>query len=401
MEYKINSNIMKKIVSLGLLGATTSLMAIYGEHAYLYKDPRVMGMGGANVAVGGYSTSVFSNPAGLASIEKDHGIVVDLLGIGGSASAQFKDFKDDYDDMQDEGLSDAEKTSATIELLEKYAGDHLHVGLDNYTAVSKNSDKFAWSVGAIGALDTNIVTHANGSIDGGFLSTSSRLYYGAILGIAKEYPTKVGRLDIGLSGKYITQKSYEGSLGVSALSSEDALEELQDTYEKESDGYGIDIGVKYYPFAGSFLNPTLGASILNIGDMSMDDNYGGQPMTVNVGMAISPKIKYINKFVLAVDYVDLLDANEVRVYEYSGTYTDYSESDMMKRVRLGTSLGLYDSRFFSLTANGGYYQEAYTAGLDLQLLILKLNAATYQEQIGTGSIDITDRRYMLKAAIGW
>ena len=54
-------------------------MAMYAENASLYKDPRIMGMGGANVAVGAYSTSVFSNPAGLTNIKKDHGFVVDLF----------------------------------------------------------------------------------------------------------------------------------------------------------------------------------------------------------------------------------------------------------------------------------------------------------------------------------
>ena len=396
MRNKTNKTVAKKIVSLALLGATTSLMAMYGEHAYLYKDPRVMGMGGANVAVGGYSTSVFSNPAGLASIKKEHGIVVDLVGLGASASGGFLNFNKDMQDASDTG-----EDAAMIAVFKDYAGEHFHAGADNYTAISKNSDKFAWSIGALVATDINLVTHANGSLNGGFLETSSRAYAGVILGIAKEYPTKIGRLDVGLSGKYISQNSYEGSLGVSALTGEDPVKELQDTYEKKSIGYGVDIGVKYYPFADSFLNPTLGASILNIGSMGMDDNYGGQPMTLNVGMAISPKVKYIDKFVLAIDYVDLLDANEVRIYELNNQYTDYSESDTMKRLRAGVSLGLYDSRFFSLTANGGYYQAAYTAGLDLQLLILKLNVATYEEQVGTGSMDISDRRYMAKIAIGW
>ena len=41
-----------------------------------------MGIGGANIAVGGYFISIFSNPAGLATLNKNHGCVVDLLGLG-------------------------------------------------------------------------------------------------------------------------------------------------------------------------------------------------------------------------------------------------------------------------------------------------------------------------------
>ena len=139
---------MKKIISIALLGATTSLMAMYGESAYLYKDPRIMGMGGANVAVGGFSTSIFSNPAGLASIKKEHGIVVDLLGLGMSISGEsLQDMADDIDA--------AETDDEMTQLLSDFSGTNFHVGIDNYTAISKNSDAFAWTIGALGAADSN------------------------------------------------------------------------------------------------------------------------------------------------------------------------------------------------------------------------------------------------------
>ncbi len=392
----------KKIISLALLGATTSLMPRYGEHAYLYKDPRIMAMGGANVAVGGYSTSVFSNPAGLASIKKEHGFVVDLLGIGVSSSEKTQTFVDDINTASDSG-DDAE----VVAVLQEYAGDYFHIGVDNYSALSKNSDAFAWSIGILAAADINYVTHANGSSNGGLLETSSRAYGGVVLGFAKPYHTKIGRLDVGLGLKYIQQTSYEGALGVSELTNGDDIgEQLQDKYEETSSGMGLDIGVKYYPLQESSWNPAIGLSVLNIGPMDMDDNYGGQPMTVNIGASISPDVDYVDKLVIAVDYVDLFEANKVRLYDYNDEgnvvkYTDYSESDVTKRLRLGVNVGLIDSTYFSTAISGGLYQGAYTAGIDLELTLLKLNFATYQEQVGTGSVDIPDRRYMAKLSIGW
>ena len=392
---------MKKVISLALLGATTSLMAMYGEHASLYKDPRVMGMGGANVAVGGYSTSVFSNPAGLASIKKDSGFVVDLLGMGFTASADFANLVEDLGDASDTG-----ENSDMMNVLQEYAGNNFHFGFDNYSAISKNSSLFAWSVGFLTAADINLVTHANGSITGGFLETSSRVYGGVVLGAAKPYNTDYGRVDVGVSLKVISQQSYEGSLGLSELQGDDVTESLQDKFEKSSSGFGVDIGATYFPLEDNFWNPSVGLSILNIGTMGMDENYGGQPITVNVGMAISPKVPFIEKFILALDYVDLFNANKVRMYEYTDdggivNFTDYTESDMTKRLRLGVSVGLLDTWLLSTTLNGGLYQGAYTAGLDVEFLLLKFNFATYQEQIGTGDIDIADRRYMAKIGIGW
>ena len=149
---------MKKIISLALLGATTSLFALYAEHASLYKDPRIMGMGGANVAVGGYSTSVFSNPAGLAQIKKDHGIVVDILGLGVSLSG------DSIMEVVDD-LDAAETDADNLALIKNHSGKNFHAGFDNYTAISMNTDIFAWSIGILGAADINLMLHGNGGKD--------------------------------------------------------------------------------------------------------------------------------------------------------------------------------------------------------------------------------------------
>ena len=388
----------KNIVSLALLCATTSLMAMQSEHAYLYKDPRIMGMGGANVAVGSYSTSVFSNPAGLVNIKKDHGMVVDLLGIGISLTSQVQDLIDDIDT--------AETDADTVDVLSKYNGEHFHIGVDNYTSVSKNSDAFAWTVGLLAASDINLMPHSNGSTTGSLLETSSRAYGGVVLGAAKEYNTEYGRVDVGMSLKYITLQSYEGTLGISDLTGDDVNDAMQEKFEKTASGFGVDLGVNYHIFEGSAWNPVIGVSVLNIGSMSMDDYYGGQPMTANIGISVTPEVSFIDKLVIALDYVDIFNANYTRIYDYNAidnsvTYSDYEEADMIKRVRFGMGLGLIDSSYLSTTLNIGMYQGAYTAGLDLQLTLLKLNVATYEEQIGTGGVDITDRRYMAQIGIGW
>ena len=380
----------KRLLSLALLGATTSLFALGGEHAYLYKDPRIMGMGGANIAVGSYSTSVFSNPAGLTNIKKEHGIVVDLVGLGLS----FSDAQDIIDDVDEAG----DDSDAMTAVLEKYNGKPFHTGIDNYTSISKNSDAFAWTIGLLAAADINFMTHSSDIT----LETSSRVYGGVILGLAKSYDIKYGKLDIGVGAKYISQTSYEGKLDINDLTSDEDVNDLiEEKYEKESTGFGVDIGATYHPFPNNYWHPAIGLSVMNLGSMSMDDNYGQQPTTVNIGLSISPEVSYIDKFVLAVDYVDIFNANEVRFYNVDDTIEDLSESDMMKRIRLGASLGLIDTSLLSLTTTAGLYQSAYTAGVELEFLLLKLSVATYEEEIGTGSATNPDRRYMAKIGIGW
>ena len=390
---------MKKKIVLSLLtGATTSLMALGGEFAYLYKDPRIMGMGGVNVAVGGYSTSLFSNPAGLASIKKSDGFVVDVLSIGVDATSKIKDFAQDVNDADDNHKAEA---------VAKYNGQHFHVGVNNYSAVSKNSEQFAWSVGLLTAVDINLAPHSNGSSSGGILTTSSRGYGGIVLGAAKEYSTEFGRVDVGVGAKFIMQKSYEGSLLVSDLTgNQDIGTTLQNKFEKDSSGFGLDLGVNYHPFENSIFHPTFGASMLNIGSMGMDDQYGQQPLTVNLGAAIHPEVSFLSSLVVGVDYVDLFNANQVRTYSYNSNneaiaYTDNTDSDFMKRLRLGVGAGLIDTTYFTANLNLGMYQSSYTAGLDMALTVVKLNFATYEEEVGTGSVSIPDRRYMAQIGIGW
>jgi len=398
---------MKKVISLALLGATTSLMAMYAEQAYLYKDPRIMGMGGANVAVGSYSTSVFTNPAGLTNIKKEHGFVVDLFNLGLTGSAEFEDFVTDLQDTDDEE-DDGKKTEAMADVLTKYSGEHFHIGVDNYISISKNSDMFAWSIGLLSAVDVNIMAHGNGSTNGELLETTTRAYSGAIIGIAKPYDTKIGRLDVGMGFKYISQQSYEGTLGISELvtdDDEDIQDKFQERYEKKSSGFGVDIGATYKPYNDGFWHPAVAFSILNIGSLGMDENYGRQPMTLNIGASISPDVSYISKFVLAVDYVDVLGANELRIYNYDENdnvvSSDYASSSFIKNLRLGTSIGLLDTTFLSTTLNAGLYQGAYTAGVNIELMIIKLNIATYEEEVGDETTSIKDRRYIAQIGIGW
>ena len=395
---------MKKVLSLSLLGATTSLMAMYGEHAYLYKDSRIMGMGGANIASGGYSTSVFTNPAGLAKIKEEHGYVVDILGIGFSGSESASDFLTDLQDA-----IDTEQDAEVAKVLKEYSGEHFHIGVDNYSSLSHNAGDMAWSVGFLAAADINFVPHAQGSANSGLLETSSRAYGALVVAGAIPYETEIGHIDIGIGLKFVSGLSYEGALGISELLDDgedsDIATTLQDKYEQEISGFGLDIGVVYRPWSDSFWNPSFGVSVMNIGTISMDDNYGGQPMTFNIGAAVEPDVSFMNRLVIAVDYVDLFNANKVRIYDFSDAnnveYTDYEESDMIKRLRLGASFGLIDTSYFSTTLSVGMYQGAYTAGVNLEALLFKLNVATYEEQVGTGSVDIADRRVMAQIGIGW
>jgi hypothetical protein len=396
---------MKNIVALTVLGSMTAAMAGFSEHACLYKDPRIMGMGGVNVAVGGYSTSVFHNPAGLNALKPSRGFEVELLGIGVGMTADVESFVDDLDEAADA----ADETAAIADVLEKYSGEHFHFDVTNYTSLSRKFDDWSFSVGILNGADANFIPHGNGGTDG-LLETRSRVYNGLILGGAKAIPLgSAGTVDVGLGFKYISQVSYEAGLSVSEITdnNDDLGEYLQDTYEQSGSAMGLDLGMRYAlaqlePFSGmADWKPVVGMSILNIGGPDIDDAYGSQPMTVNLGFMVAPDVAFVEHLKLGVDYVDLFNANRARVYTPGGDYKEFDDGDFMKRLRLGASLGLVDNSWATVNLDTGLYQGHYTAGLEAHLTIVKLNLATYEEEIGIESGQISDRRYMGQFSIAW
>lgn len=391
---------MKKWIIPALAGLTIAPLSNAADLAYLYKDMRIMGMGGANVASGGYSSSVFSNPAGISNLPTDHGLIVDFLGINATGSDAALDIVNDLADA-----IDSDNEDEIIDVLEKYSGQRTHIDVANYSSVSNNHGNYAWSVGFLAATDVNLTPHAN-SIDG-LLEVQSRGYGGLTAAYAYTFENiGNGDLQVGLGVKYLYQKSFEGKLSpADLLSGDDLGDELRDRMEKDDNGYSIDLGAIYQFDTQSNLKPAIGLSIMNIGSIDFNDSYGGQPTTVNIGASIEPNIPFIKKTRIALDYVDLLNANEYRIYNLDEndkvSYSDFDDSDFLKRLRFGVSGLIYDNSWSSLEVATGIYQGAYTAGIDFTATVFRLGLATYEEQTGPKFGDASDRRYSLNVSVAW
>lgn len=400
---------MKRILPLSLLALSTLSFADMSSQGFLYKDPRIMGMGGANTAVGGYSTAIFYNPAGIIKIKKSHGIEAEILGLGLTSSAKTQKFIND--------IKDTNNSADIINTIDKYSGDAFNISLSNYSSFSYHSQSdMAYSFGILAATDINLLPHTN-SGSSGILETHSREYGGLFLASAKKYPNinvpildgnLNGTLTVGVTAKYIIQKSYEAGLDAGEITQhkDDLAQYLQDTYEVDNAGFGIDVGV-LYELNNKKWNPAFGASVMNIGTLDFKDAYGAQPVTVNLGASISPEISWSNSLKFDIDYVDLFNSQQARIRNYNPdrSQDQYDNADveyeLMQHLRAGASLGLLDNSWFLMTLNAGLYKGAYTAGFDMQLAIVKLQAATYQEQLGSTIGQIEDRRYMIGLGIGW
>ncbi|TEW52995.1 hypothetical protein [Psychromonas algicola] len=390
---------MKKLSMIVVSGLTafsiTSLQA--SELSYLYKDQRIMAAGGTNISTGGYSTSLFSNPAGIGKVSNEHGVVFELLGIQLGVSSDSEGLVTDLSDA-----IDSEETSQILDVFADYSGQTTHIDASNYTSLTNKHEKLAWSFGVLSAVDANFTPHANSY---NLLEVQARAYGGITSALSYDFqPSELGDLTVGLGAKYIYQISYEGSITPSELVNFDTIgDNLQDKMESNGSAIAADLGVIYQ--FNVVTNPSIGLSILNIGDLDFDESYGSLPMTVNIGASIEPNIPYIKKTTVALDYVDVLNANQTRLYDLgdgdTATYTDIEDTDVVKRVRFGVSTLLYENSWSTFELAGGVYQGAYTAGMTFTALIFKVGFTTYQEQLGLAYGDQEDRRYNLNVSIGW
>ncbi len=355
-------------------------------HPSLYRSNRVMGMGGANVAVGGTFESVFSNPAGIAKMPEGNW-EVNIIRLNGELGENVYDFATDMMDAFDENEDD--ELNAINEVLAQYKGKNMHFTISDLTSIAKNSGKLAFGMGGVASFDSNSVAHQGIGTDG-FFEVQANIKYGAIGGMS--YQVK-DDLYVGASLKLIHNESIDHLFTINEIIENEVEigDYIVDDLREEGNAVGVDLGVLYdvTQFEKlSKLNPTVGLSLLNIGDLDFGDA-GKIPMTVNIGASIRPEFeKFKLPLVIGLDYVDL--------------FSNYEEdSDIAKRIRLGAELGLVDKTVFSFLVRAGLYQGYPTLGADLRLFLATLSYTTYAEEVGAYAGQDEDRRHMVSLTVGW
>ncbi len=388
---------MKKLLIAGLISAmSVCSYAVTYEYPYIFKDPRTIGMGGATVAIGGYPNSVFYNPAGISNIPVSEGFLVNLVDVNLSINKNSKDFVSDFMDALDTGDLDNDgddgddKLKAVNDVLLKYRGKNIHFYGSNYSSISRRFDNFAFTGGILLSIKADGQTH-QGFGSEGVLELDYNSMAGIIFGLS--YTTLGGSLSLGLSGKYIYRNALIHTFTARELvEHENDLDTyITDELAVSKSTVGFDFGAIYrldniFP-KGKFLRPSVGFSVLNIGDLDFKEA-GKIPMTVNVGFALNPDVPLINNWVIGFDFVDVL-----KNYE--------QDEDNIKRIRFGTEIKLFDNKYTDLSLRAGLYEGYPTAGIDFRLTIVRVAFTTYAEEVGAYSGQDEDRRYIVSASITW
>jgi len=124
-------------------------------------------------------------------------------------------------------------------------------------------------------------------------------------------------------------------------------------------------------------SPTVGVAALNLTDLDFG-TLGTVPYQLNVGVSIQPKLGPV-ALTLAADWVDV-------------THNLTADEDGRKRTNLGAEARLW--KF--LAVRTGYHQGYYTAGATLDVWVVKVDFATYGEELGAYGGQREDRRYIAR-----
>lgn len=391
---KLNKIIGSSIISLAV---ASSLSGISYEYPQIYKDTKIMGMGGANIAIGGQNSSIFYNSAGVSKIPKEHGWEVEIANLGISVNDNITDFIDDVDNATGKkNLTTIEEVEELDKVISKHAGKNNHLSA-NVAAISigKKFEEYAVGVVPFGGALMNYRPYMNVTPTGldGRIELDGMTYNGLAIGVSKDIKDfeiggyEFNNLSVGAGVKHVSYKSWVYDLDSEELtnSDKDIAEYIEDNIAKDGTSTVLDLGMQYdiYP------DLQFGVAVQNIGSIG-DSKSVEIPMTVGIGVGYTYRTDdvFFNEFRFAADFTDLTQ-------EYK------QDGDFLKRTRLGVNGKVAEGWGGELGLQAGLYQGEPTFGVELRALALKIAYSTYSETLGKSSGDKSDRRHMFNFSLGF
>lgn len=339
--------------------------ALFQQFPILYQGVLVEGMGGAFTAVADDSNAPFYNPAGLDNIQSSSFQILNI-----SADITYPSL---YPNLYNSLNGASTSNPATyVNAFNSVAGQSLYTRVGDYSNYTTHDF-------AIGLLTNNqALGIANASPTTTNLASLAALSDSGIV-ISGAYGFFNHHLQVGgtLMGLYQMFENIP-SLTVSQASA------LSSTLSSNlSHGFGVvgNLGAIYH--FDLPLNPTLGASILNVGTASFGDA-GSLPQLINAGVGIDPDIGF-GRLLADIDYVDVTN------------YLYYTGDSLWLHTRLGVQYQFPEI----LTVSAGLYEGYPTFGVGVDLWAFEVNASYYTEEASPVPGLNPDHIVSLQVAFGW
>ncbi len=388
------------ILIMFVFGIGSKVNAANFEYPVLYRDLRVVAMGGAAVAIGGSSIAVFHNPAGLSLINPKYGFEVKLPEISFGFSENAIDFYNDIKDAADTGDLDGDgddaddKLIAINNVLSDYMGENFFGKLDALLSIAKKHKKLAWTAGVFGGINSSAIVH-QGFGSEGVIEVKGLGATGAFLGLSYSFYKDIISVGTDVKLLYVGYVNHDFYPSEIVEHSDDMSDYLKDEVLQDGTSVTFDIGLICRPFPKSFLDPTFGFSIMNISEVTVSNNNEEEttvlPRTYNIGFSIRPKLSqrghFLQDLVLGVDLIDITK--------------QYEDEDWGKRLHMGGEIKLWNYRITTLTLRGGFYQGYPSYGAELKLFMFHFQFVSYAEEIGGYAGQCENRRYLFSTSLEW
>lgn len=339
--------------------------ALFQQFPLLYQGVLVEGMGGAFTAVADDSNAPFYNPAGLDNIEKSSFQILNI-----SADISYPGlYPDLYNSINGASTSNP---SSYVNAFNSIAGQSLYARVGDYS-------NFTTHDFAIGLLTNNqMLGVANASPTTTNLASLAALSDTGIV-ISGAYGFFDHHLQVGatLMGLY---QMFENVPSLTVAQASNISGTLSGDLSR---GFGVlgNLGAIY-----NFdlpLNPSIGASILNVGTASFGQA-GSLPQIINAGVGINPDLGY-GKLLADIDYVDLTN------------YLYYTGDSLWLHTRFGVQYQFPEI----LTLSAGLYEGYPTVGIGVDLWAFEVNASYYTEEASPIPGLNPDHIVSLQVAFGW
>jgi len=315
---------------------------------------RALGMGNAHTAIVQEGDSVFYNPAGYG---KGRGITWTILDpvFGLNNVESYQEFVDLFSDSND-----------VAAIVNGLYGRELSLFLGAKSILTMGG----FAAGAYGVADISLV--ANNPVYPN-LDTRYILDQGYVAGWGFE---AVDNLHVGFQARRVTRTGGQIPVGVSTIANLDP-DAITAELSRKGLGYAFDVGLTY-TLAGE-LNPTFSYTVRDMGNTSFRAADGGlAPLPVRQEQILGVALAFKSAL------MDVRPALDFR-------YLDRSDIQLGKKINLGVELS-----FPMLDVRGGFHQGYYTLGAGFDFWLMRIDLATYGQELGVYPGQLEDRRYMMQ-----
>lgn len=368
------------LVLISLLITINSSFALE-EIVRQYRGVRSMGMGGVVTTTGMYDEALFGNPANHTmpetwkvsiinvTAEANSNIIKDASKFKGVSGASGSDI---YTKVADSGI----------------VGHNEHLRVSNVTGYYTPrflSDNTAVAFGILTSTQTNIMMRNNINLD-----LMGVVDVGPAFGIAKRWWG--GDLSVGINVRAIYRLGADRSFPASEFLGGKKLA-LSDI---GGQGLGVDgdIGGFYkIPIEIPIVNFSAGLSVNNVAASNYD--LAMKNKIKKITSSPPANVRSINAGIRA-DFDDLLLLRRNKaMLEIQDIGPQKHLVSTWKRIHMGVETGMLGF----LNFRGGFNQGYYTLGVGFDLPVLKIDLATYGEEIGSNAGMLEDRRYVARIAL--